>query len=244
MALVLIAIALLAFSGFPGLLIRRGSAGQPLSCAMMVLGAALGVVGAFTCLFGGEQQLVLSWGLPIGRLSLGIDALSAVFMLPVFVVAGAGSVYGMSYWKQEEHPENGRKLRLFYGLLAASLAMVPVARDGVLFLVAWEVMALSAYFAVTTEDDDPAVREAGWIYLIATHLATLCLMAMFALLCKATGSFAIAPIASVSPALASAIFILAIIGFGMKAGIMPLHVWLPGSTRMPPATFRPSCPAC
>ena len=70
--------------------------------------------------------------------------------------------------------ENGRKLRLFYGLLTAGMALLVIARNAMLFLFGWEVMALSAFFLVTTEDDKDEVREAGWIYLVATHVATLC----------------------------------------------------------------------
>src|SRR6516225_628440 len=100
-----------------------------------------------------------------------------------------GSIYGLGYWPQRTHPQNGRKLRLFYGLLTAGMALVVVARNGVLFLTAWEVMALAAFFLVTTEDDQQPAREAGWIYLAATHLGTLCLFALFALLRSVSGSF-------------------------------------------------------
>src|SRR6516225_7460335 len=106
-----------------------------------------------------------------------------------------GSIYGLGYWPQRTHPDNGRKLRLFYGLLTAGMALVVVARNGVLFLAAWEVMALSAFFLVTTEDDERPAREAGWIYLLATHTATLALFALFALLRAASGSFALVPLA-------------------------------------------------
>src|SRR5438132_132068 len=81
---------------------------------------------------------------------------------------------------------------------------------------------------LATEDDQAPIREAGWIYLVATHTATLCLFALFALLRKATGSYTWAPLleGSTTPGLETAIFLLALVGFGLKAGIMPLHVWL------------------
>jgi hydrogenase-4 component B len=90
-------------------------------------------------------------------------------------------------------------------------------------------MAVSAFFAATVEDDDPSVRRAGWVYLIATHLGTLCLIAMFALLRRATGAFAFEPPAvdSTQQTMFTMIFVLAVIGFGFKAGLFPLHVWLP-----------------
>ncbi len=108
------------------------------------------------------------------------------------------------------------------------MALLVVARNAVLFLVGWEGMALAAYFAVTADDRAPAVRDAGYLYLLATRLGTLCLMAMFALLEAAGGSFAwVAP--SPGSGLATAIFALGLAGFGLKAGLVPLHVWLPGA---------------
>jgi formate hydrogenlyase subunit 3/multisubunit Na+/H+ antiporter MnhD subunit len=109
------------------------------------------------------------------------------------------------------------------------MALVVLARDGVLFLIAWEVMAISAYFAATAEENNPNVRQAGWIYLIATHMGTLCLLAMFALWRHATGSFALEAAQAMPETLAGSIFVLALVGFGFKAGLMPVHVWLPGA---------------
>ena len=114
--------------------------------------------------------------------------------MPIFLISLLGNVYGLGYWKQTEHPENGRKLRLFYGTMTAGMALLVIARNSILFLFGWEIMALSAFFLVTTEDDDQEVREAGWLYLVATHTATLCLFALFALLHAASGSFTLAPL--------------------------------------------------
>jgi len=232
LGLVLTAIGVLALSGVPACLLpARRAAGQRLTVALMLSGSALGLGGVALAVAGSQAGLALEmpWSLPWGQFAVGLDPLGALFLLPVLVVPALGSVYGLGYWRQADHPGNGRRLGLFLGLLAAAMALVVLARDGILFLLAWEAMALSAYFAATVEEDDPEVGRAGWIYLVAAHVGTLCLMAMFALWRHATGSFALAPGAAMPVALAGPLFVLALAGFGFKAGLMPLHVWLPGA---------------
>src|SRR5262249_18455468 len=148
-----------------------------------------------------------------------------------------GNIYGLGYWKQSEHPTTGVKLRFFYGTLTAAMALLVIAQNGILFLFGWEIMALSAYFLVATDDRDRQDCETAWGYLGAAHTATLCLFALFGLLYAASGSFALTPLASASltPGMKTAIFVLTLVGFGLKAGIMPLHVWLPSSHAMAPS---------
>jgi formate hydrogenlyase subunit 3/multisubunit Na+/H+ antiporter MnhD subunit len=166
-----------------------------------------------------------------------MDGLSALFLVPVYLVTLLGSVYGLGYWRPAEHPTNSRKLGVFYGLLAAGMVVLLIAADGFVFLVGWEVMALSAYFLVTTEDHEREPREAGWVYFVATHFSTLCLFGLFAGLFAATGSLDLNPLASdqISPAASTALFTLTLVGFGLKAGVMPLHVWLPGAHAAAPS---------
>lgn len=229
--LIIAAIAALGVSGLPAcFLSSHSTTGQRTTSLLMLIGSLLGLSGVgFMLGETASPTMCLPWFLPWGEFSISIDSISALFLAPVFIVPALGAIYGLGYWKQSEHPENGRRLGLFYGLLAGSMALVTISRDGVLFMIAWEVMAIAAFFAATAEDDNPEVCRAGWIYLIATHIGTLCLIAMFSLWRHATQSFALQPTQIISAETAGTIFVLSLIGFGFKAGIMPLHVWLPGA---------------
>lgn len=92
---------------------------------------------------------------------------------------GLGSLYGIGYWPQLRHRRNDRKLRLFWELLMSSMALLVVSRHAMAFLFGWEVMALSAFFLVTTEDHQDESRRVGWIYFVATHIRTLTLFALY-----------------------------------------------------------------
>jgi hydrogenase-4 component B len=238
-SLVLLGIIIAATSGLPGFLWGRMSmSGQWVTTLLAVLGAGLGLAGAGSFWATGvNQPIVFSWSLRGAEFSVAIDGLSAIFLVPIFLVSLLGNVYGLGYWKQTEHPRNGRKLRLFHGTLTAGMALLVVSRNSIIFLFAWEIMGLSTFFLIATEDQDKDACEAGWLYLIVTHLATLCLFALFGLLGAASGSFALGPLQrnSISPGMATTILILALAGFGSKAGIMPLHVWLPSAHAVAPS---------
>ena len=216
--------ALVAFSGV-AVLPRRVPA--YLSTALHLLGCIIGLCGVASAFVRTATPARYAWQVPGGALRFVIDPLAAFFLVPVFVVAGLGALYGEGYWSDAEYPRTARKLRCFYGVLTAGLVLVMIAGDAWSFLAGWEIVGLAAYFLVTT-DGEPEALRAGWIYLIATHTGTLVLFAMFALIRSATGSWELTR----SNALASSplllpVLVLALIGFGIKAGVMPLHVWLP-----------------
>ena len=172
----------------------------------------------------------VEWHVPYGSFVVELNPLSAWFAAPILALSALAAIYGAEYMAHFADTKSLGPHWFFYNSLAIGMIMVVIAGNGVLFLVSWEVMSLASYFLVTFEHEKPSVRDAGRVYLIATHLGGACLFALFILLGKHAGSLDFATIAAaggISPLLANVLFLLAVVGFGAKAGFMPLHVWLP-----------------
>lgn len=229
MLILVLSIVILALSGTPAVL-TRGRAGEYASTALVLLGGAGGLTAAVgTLAYGRTASATAPWQLPNALLALRLDPLAAAFLLPIFVLGAIASVYGLGYWPAK-HQASACRVRAFMGLLLAGMATVVVAAHAMLFLVAWETMAIAAFFLIATEDTDGEVRGAAWLYLIATHAGTLALVALFVVLRAERGTFLLGPVAASAGAITtSAILLLALVGFGFKAGIVPLHFWLPGA---------------
>jgi len=174
--------------------------------------------------------LTIPWSFPGGSFSIGLDALSVFFLIPLFIISSLCVFYGWEYLKHDTKNKSLSVTWFFYALLVFSMALVFMARNAILFLIAWELMAVSSFFLVMFEGEKAETTFAGWIYLVATHLGTAFLLVMFVILGNLAGSLefnAFSNIDRFNPSLAGLIFILAVIGFGAKAGIVPFHVWLP-----------------
>ncbi|MBI2516866.1 MAG: NADH-quinone oxidoreductase subunit H [Opitutae bacterium] len=160
-------------------------------------------------------------------LCLRLDAVSALFLALLAVVGGAGAVYAREYWSDRVHPHSAPRGRVWWSVLLASIVLVLVSTHGLQFLVGWELFTLSAFFLITLDRRRSEVRAAGWLYLGASHAAVLALFAFFTLLAARTGSWELGPLRGY-PELAP-LFWLALFGFGLKAGLFPLHIWLPAA---------------
>jgi len=232
MMALLAAAGLLAGSGLAALVTARW---VRLSSLLGVGGAVaasfLGLVPAVGAL-AGYTPLDISWRwLPVlgGSFSVALDPLSAFFVVIILVVTGLAAVYGGSYLQSFAGRHSVGAAWCFFNLLTASMVMVALARNGVLFLVAWEMMALTSFLLVVFESDKENVRRAGWVYVVATHLGMGFLITLFVLLCPG-GSLDFAQVADAahrSLGLKNLLFCLAVVGFGIKAGFVPMHVWLP-----------------
>jgi hydrogenase-4 component B len=180
-----------------------------------------------------SSSLALPWNPVIGAsFTVAFDPLTGFFLLPIFGLSAVTAVFGGGYLAHA-YPGRGTGAHwLFYGLLVSSMAMVVMARNSVLFLAAWEVMSLSSWQLVTFEHEREETRAAGVTYLVATQIGTAFLLVMFLFMGTADGASAqgafldFSNLSAAGPA-ASAVFLMALIGFGTKAGIVPLHIWLP-----------------
>jgi len=237
LALAIAAVALAAASGGAGVAVRRSPAlAQRAACALLVLGAALGLAAAAATLAGGAPaELHWPWGVPGGALALRLDALAALFLVPVFGVPAAGAVYGLAYYPQAARGARAVRLQLLYGAVTAAMALVVLAANAILFLAAWEVMALCGFLLVLTEHDRPDAQQAALVYLCATHVGTLALFALFGLLGSAAGSFDFARMLRAGLPATPGVFVLALGAFGLKAGLWPFHFWLPGAHAAAPS---------
>lgn len=232
--LIVSATLLAAFSGVPLLAMPRLSAsiGQLLAIAIMLSASCLGLFGSILILLSGRSELfTLLWTIPFGDAQFGVDPLSAWFLLPIFLITGCSSLYARTYWSADQHPENIRTMTFFFGVMTSGMSAVVLARDGISFLFAWEFMALAAYFLISTENRKPEVNQAGTLYMITTHIGTLGLFVLFPILNLLSGSWQLPAPGSLDAGhpLAAAVFMAALFAFGIKAGVMPLHVWLPSA---------------
>jgi formate hydrogenlyase subunit 3/multisubunit Na+/H+ antiporter MnhD subunit len=189
---------------------------------------ALGLVAALSFLLriSPQAQIVLPIGLPWLGAHFRLDALSAVFLVVVNLGGAAASLYGVGYGEHEEEP--GRVLP-FYPAFLAGMSLVVLADDAFTFLVAWEFMSLSSWALVMARRRDPEVARAGFVYLTMAVFGALCLLLAFGLLAGPSGGYAFDAIRGTahSPLLAGLVLGLVILGAGSKAGLVPLHVWLP-----------------
>ena len=190
---------------------------------------ALAVAGfAFAALAAGPEQLVLPLGLPDLPFHLRLDALSAFFLILLACASAAVSIFSSGYFRGDEGTAPGL-IGFQYHAFIAAMALVLLADDAYLFMVAWETMALASFFLVTTDHRIPEIRRAGFLYLLIAHVGAIAILLCFGVLQGGRGDYTFDGMRSVSltgvwPSIA---FFLALFGFGAKAGLLPLHVWLP-----------------
>lgn len=175
---------------------------------------------------GDAPSVVLPFGLPWMHAHFRVDNLSALFLLIVNVPAACASVFGISY---VGHLPERKRVTPFYPLFLFGMNAVLVADDAFMFLVAWEFMSLSSWLLVLAAHERPENRRAGMVYLTMAVFGTFCLLPCFGLLAGVGGDYTFAAMraARLGPLAESLVVVLLLLGAGSKAGLVPLHVWLP-----------------
>ena len=230
MTLLLVALAALIGTGLCAAALSRW---PRLATAVGASGAlaafALGLGPALAALSGEALAARWPWAPPYGDLVVGLDRLSAFFLLPVLALGAVAALYGRAYLLQGKRRPLGPPV-LFFNLLVASLTLILIARDVMLLVLAWEAMGLTSFLVVSFEHQDESVRRAGWVYLVASQLGAMVFIAMGLLLVREAGSTEFSVIQRMTPPgpwLSAGLFWLAVVACGVKAGFVPFHVWLP-----------------
>jgi formate hydrogenlyase subunit 3/multisubunit Na+/H+ antiporter MnhD subunit len=221
-----------------GLLWRESKRGDDVFRFLVLAGCAVALVPALQVLFATTPVTLAPLFVGGRELPFSIDPLSAWFLLAVLPVGAAAAWYGVTYMDHGRRHHPVRYSHLLVALLLLGLAGVVTARAIIPFFAAWEVMALSSYLLIVFENEQLEVRRAGLYYIILTHTCTLALLCMFA---AWTGGDlgvrfeALPALATLGAPAAAVILALALVGFGIKAGALPFHFWLPAAHSAAPS---------
>jgi len=196
--------------------------------SIALLGSTVAILCAIFVFMQGKMEVVLPLVLPFGPISASVDYLSAYFLLILGVIGTVTSIYAYGYSREYYHC----RLPLMAGLYNAfllSMVLVFTVSHVVAFLIAWEVMSVVSFFLVNHEYEQQVNTRAAFIYIVMTHLGTIFIIIAFLLLAGGAGSMDFSQLTGnlVSEKVRNIIFICAFIGFGTKAGMVPLHIWLP-----------------
>jgi len=225
LALVLLGgVAAVALSRWPSLADRA-------FVVLVVSGAGTALVPAVRVLLGATLATIeLPTQVPGGAWVMGLDVLSAWFLVLILGVGALAAIFGVWYLAAERHHGGVPQTQLGLALLLVALGLVVTAQAALFFLAAWELMALACYFLIVFDHRRAEVRRAGLVYLVATHAATLLLIVMFGLWSRHAQDFTFGALAAATAELGptrALLLGLGLVAFGLKAGLVPLHFWLP-----------------
>ena len=198
------------------------------SVLAIIVGCGLGAYDAAMRLLQHAEPVLFSWNwLQITSFSLKLDAVSAFFLVPVFVVPAIAALYSFQYLHDEKRAPEIAVNYFFYAILIISMALVTCADNLITFALSWELMSVSSFFLVIYDVHKKETRAAGYLYFIFTQAGALFIFAGFGFIYSYTGSFGFETIATIPDSAKLIAFVLILVGCGSKAGIMPLHIWLP-----------------
>lgn len=209
------------------LLIKADNAAKTAGCLIGAVAAVLSFIAGLEAVLGDVSSLNTVFFFPFARLELLLNGLAGLIVVLISILAFAGFIYGLSYF--DEYPGKVGRAGFFMNTFVASMMLVITADNVFWFLVAFELMSLTSYFLVVIEENKNSIRG-GWLYFVIAHVGFVLIMASFLLMTNGVGgsfSFSDFRTHDFGPAVSSACFVLAFFGFGAKAGIIPLHSWLP-----------------
>lgn len=212
-------------------LIKRDKVCNIVSNILCIAAAASGVAASIVKMLFVSSTVnidVYNSGIPFVSIDIKLDNLSAFFLLSLSILVVCVSIYSIGYISHYIGKRNVGLFYFLYSLFIASMIFVFTSANAVFFFISWEIMSLLSYFLVIFESEQEENRKAGVLYIIMTHIATAFLLAGFMIVYHYTKSFDIFSSAAAIPEFAkNVVFIMFLIGFGTKAGIIPLHIWLP-----------------
>ncbi|KGO35475.1 hydrogenase [Desulfobulbus sp. Tol-SR] len=218
---------ILAGGILPLLLYRRFNLMKASAVIAIATGSLLGLIAILPVMQDtGPPPSTWSWQQFL-TLSCSIDSLSAFFLVPIFIICPLAALYGFHYMDKSEESWRVAVNYLCLSLLIVSMVLVVCAGSLITFALAWELMSLSSYFLVVHEFQKKATRSAGYLYFVFAQAGAMCIFAAFGLIYSVTGSFSFDQLDQLPSRIKMAVFLLALLGFGSKAGIFPLHIWLP-----------------
>lgn len=223
-----LALLLYLLAGCLPLLLHRSLAvAKACHIALLALGTICGLYGVFAGSGGAlPEQFSCTW-LHQFSFALRLDGLARIFLVPILLLAPVLGLYGYHYLHHREQALRIVASHFFFALLLIAMVVVALADNMLSFALAWELMSLSSFFLVLFDWQKKTVQEAGLRYLLFTQGGALCVFAAFGLMYSASGSLGFAGLSSLPQEVKTIAFVLALVGFGSKAGIMPLHIWLP-----------------
>ncbi|HBA61662.1 MAG TPA: hypothetical protein DCZ92_12775 [Elusimicrobia bacterium] len=229
MVLLLLSFVILLVSAALSLCFRRSPARASAAGVYGAVAASVaGLVSAGRILLsGGTETLSLPWPVPLGSLSFNLDPLAAFFLVPVFLLTAFAAIYGSDYLKSYAGKKPLALAWAAFNLLTAAMVLVITSANAVLFMLGWELMAAASFLLVVFEHEKAQVRKAAFLYLVVGAAGALFLLLLFSLLSPSSPSFDFSTFRRPEGVLAAAAFLAALAGFGLKAGFIPFHVWLP-----------------
>jgi hydrogenase-4 component B len=194
------------------------------------IASIFGIIFSVSVIYGDTFILPISFS-PLLNFGFFVDKLSAFFILVISMAVFGVSIYSTGYVREYFGKKNIGYLGFLYNIFILSMLLVVSANNAIMFLIVWELMSVISYFLVVYEHEKPETRKAGYIYIVMTHIGTGFILLSFLIFAGAAGSFDFASFreaaSTMPPLMKDLAFLFALVGFGAKAGIVPLHIWLP-----------------